>query len=103
MSIGSTTTRFPALHQFLSCYFNQDWDLKFASPQEVLENFFEDSSKGEMHAVLKDLERFLSLNLGSESLRKALMDLGFFYTPETDGITSIQWLSNLLSIIKRHL
>jgi len=86
---------FPAVYQFLSGYFNQDYSLDFGSPDEVVNSFLTDEPREVIDALSKELDRFIPLVHGSNDPDALLAEFDCYYTPLPHGQSVGGWLEKI--------
>jgi hypothetical protein len=69
-------SNFSELANFLGGYLNEDWDLDYASLDEVLEDFEGHATASEVEALTRDLRRALALDISESALGELLRGLG---------------------------
>ncbi|VXD24095.1 conserved hypothetical protein [Planktothrix serta PCC 8927] len=88
-----TEQQFPALAQFCSAYFHQDWDLEAPDALGIIRNYLKDESISQVQQTIKEIEQLLSLNLETEKLKNFLeSDLKCYYNPRVYNISHSDWL-----------
>lgn len=88
-------TSYPALGNFLSAYFHQDWQAEHGSAEAVVSYYLDNEADSEIVAVRDELSR-LSSDLADEtSLASRLRTLGCEYDPPADDIGWGEWLAIL--------
>src|SRR5688500_7548408 len=74
------------LGHFMACHFDQDFDLDFSDPDEIVALYFnDDGGTKEFELALDQLHQLNELNYDEETLGVMLMKLGCFYQPRADG------------------
>lgn len=97
--------RFDELHQFLACYFFQDWsriyDWKEEQPNfsAVVRHFKATNPLLTIQQVRNQLENFLQYDLDETELERALLDLGSNFSVTQNNQTYRMWLKEILSIL----
>lgn len=86
---------FPALENFLSAYFHQDWRAEHATPDAVVTYFLGSESDEQLAEVRADLARLSAGDLDEAALAERLRALGSEYDPTRDGSTWRGWLAAL--------
>jgi CdiI immunity protein len=98
--------RFPALYQFLGCYFHQDWkdfsDWKGQAPsfEGIVRHFKVIDSKTNAKEELNELISFLSLNLAENEIEDVMDEWNIAYYPYGIKITYKEWLERILEILE---
>lgn len=93
----STQADLPALWLFMGGYLHQDWREEYNSTEVAFEDFL----RSEPHDALRvsdELRRVLDSDLDESALGDLLQQLGSFYLPEADGLTTREWLVRLLNL-----
>src|SRR3546814_17108366 len=62
---------FPALENFLSAYFHQDWRVEHDAPDAVVSSFLDGEDAEQVAAVRAELARLSAQDLGEEALGKS--------------------------------
>lgn len=88
---------FPALENFLSAYFHQDWATEHGSPEAVVAYFLDHEGGAEIAKVRGELERLAAQSLPEAELAQHFRALGSEYDPTRDGSSYRDWLHALLS------
>jgi hypothetical protein len=86
---------FPALENFLSAYFHQDWRVEHDTPDAVVAYFIDGEDDEQIAEVRADLARLASLQLDEAALADRLRALGSEYDPTRDGASWRDWLATL--------
>lgn len=89
------------LKSFFSGYFHEDWMGDAASAAEVV-NLYRLAAKPEEIANLSEAIVLYIERVGSEmELEKKLFsELGCYYRPSADGLSSRGWLTNISDLLK---
>ena len=88
-----TKEEFPALAQFCSAYFHQDWDLEAPDPLLIIRNYLQEETISQVQQTIAEIEKLLSFNLEPETLKMFLeSDLKCYYNPTAYGISHSDWL-----------
>lgn len=85
----------PALRNFLSAYFHQDWSMEHDSPDAVVSYFLESEADAEIVAVRDDLGKLAAEGLDEGVLGERMRGLGSEYDPGRDGGSWRGWLATL--------
>lgn len=94
--------KYPNLEYFLG-YFNQDWDIDYATAADGIREFLTDSNDRIVGATA-ELKTFLREIKDDEELRKAITEFGCEYDPSRDRLTDREWLSKVvLPMLEKHL
>ena len=86
---------FPALENFLSAYFHQDWRVEHDAPDAVVSAFLDGEDAEQVAAVRGELARLSAQELDEEALGNRLRALGSEYDPTLDGGSWRDWLARL--------
>ena len=86
---------FPALENFLSAYFHQDWRVEHDAPDAVVSYFLDSEADEEIAAVRDDLARLSAQDLDEDALGNRLRTLGCEYYPTREGSSWRDWLASL--------
>src|SRR3546814_17190046 len=76
---------FPALENFLSAYFHQDWRVEHDAPAAVVSSFLDGEDAEQVAAVRSELARLSAQDLGEEALGHRLRLPGGEAGPTTGG------------------
>lgn len=87
---------YPALQNFLSAYFHQDWRVEHDVPDAVVSDFLDHEGEAEIAAVRADLARLQERGLDESALGAQLRELGSEYDPSLDGSRWRDWLATLV-------
>src|SRR3546814_7531669 len=79
---------FPALENFLSAYFHQDWRVEHDAPDAVVSSFLDGEDAEQVAAVRAELARLSAQDLGEEALGNRMRVLGCEYDPRSEEHTS---------------
>lgn len=91
----------PALENFLSAYFHQDWAMEHDTAAGVVDAYLGSESDAEIVAVRDDLARIAAEGLDEDALGARLRALGSEYDPTRDGGSWQGWLSDLRQAFTR--
>jgi hypothetical protein len=86
---------FPALENFLSAYFHQDWRVEHDTPGAVASSFIDCEDDEQVGEVRAELARLASLDLDEAELGDRLRALGSEYDPTRDDGSWRGWLASL--------
>ncbi len=87
--INKFLSQFPALAQFCSAYFYQDWNLEAPNALGIIRNYFKDESNLQVQQTIKEIGHLLSLNLKTDELQNFLeYDLKCYYNPRVCNIST---------------
>ncbi len=86
---------FPALENFLSAYFHQDWRTEHDAPDAVVSYFLDSEDDEQVAQVRAELARLSARDLDEATLAGKLRALGCEYDPTLDGQTWQDWLGTL--------
>ena len=86
---------FPALRNFLSAYFHQDWAVEHDTPGAVVDYFVEGESSIQVAQLRDEIARLLERGLDEDELAGQVRDLGSEYDPSLDGGNYREWLRDI--------
>ncbi|TWI06142.1 hypothetical protein IP90_00406 [Luteimonas cucumeris] len=86
---------FPALQNFLSAYFHQDWAVEHDSPQAVVDYYLEGESERQVAQLRDEIARLLAQDLDEDTLASLVQELGSEYDASQDGGTYRDWLRDI--------
>jgi hypothetical protein len=86
---------FPALRNFLSAYFHQDWAVEHDTPGAVVDYFVEGESALQVAQLRDEIARLLEEGLDEDELAGQVRDLGSEYDPTLDGGNYREWLRDI--------
>lgn len=85
--------RFPALAQFCSCYFHQDWNLDTPDALGVIHNYLQDEPITQVQQTIEDIEQLVTQNFEANQLKEIMVfELSCYYDPTIYGISYADWL-----------
>lgn len=88
--------KYPAVDNLLCCYFNQDWDEDYDSPEAVIQGFARSNGYNWVKQTITELKLLLEeKHTQKEWLRIIYDDFGCFCNPEHGGIQSTEWLAKI--------
>lgn len=91
----------PALENFLSAYFHQDWSMEHDTADGVVDAYLGSEADVEIVAVRDDLAALSAEGLDEAALGERMRSLGSEYDPTRDGGTWIGWLARLQAAFAR--
>lgn len=91
----------PALENFLSAYFHQDWAMECDTPAGVVDGYLGSEADAEIVAVRDDLARLAGEGLDEDALGVRMRALGSEYDPTRDGGSWQGWLDALQAAFRR--
>ncbi|WP_133000461.1 contact-dependent growth inhibition system immunity protein [Luteimonas arsenica] len=91
----------PALENFLSAYFHQDWAMEHDTADGVVAAYLDSEADAEIVAVRDDLARIAAEGLDEATLGARLQGLGSEYDPTRDGGSWQGWLAALQAAFAR--
>ena len=95
------TAEFQKLKQFFGAYFHQDWDLDGDTWTEVLESYLDENTVEEASRLIGEMKLLVQLqkqgNIAGDAFLK---DAGCSYDYTNDGISALEWTSQLLETLK---
>lgn len=84
-----------------SAYLNQDFDLLFATADDAIRTFAQQSTSDEVSRAIADVETILSMNLSEEDVRKlVLQELGSCYYYPNEWTSGRVWLRHVLNVLR---
>jgi hypothetical protein len=86
---------FPALENFLSAYFHQDWRVEHDAPDAVVSYFLDSEADEDIAAVRGDIARLSAQALDEDALGGRMRALGCEYDPTLEGSSWHGWLASL--------
>ena len=86
---------FPALRNFLSAYFHQDWAVEHDTPGAVVDYYIEGESAQQVAQLRDEIARLLSQDLDEDDLALQVRELGSEYDPGQDGGNYQDWLRGI--------
>ena len=88
------------LYQFFGGYFNQDWDLDAASPEEVVLDFKRESDPKEVQELAQSILRYADKFKNDADLDNALFkELDCYYSPSLKGQSAKSWLIGISEML----
>ena len=87
--------KYPALLQFFSCYFHQDWLDEFDSPELAVDSFIESESSESVEAASDELTVILDAGYGDDEMLRLLSELGCYYELKADYSSPSLWLKDI--------
>lgn len=94
--------RFPALHELLGIYFDQDFSHNYSSHCEALREYLSDMTAADHYGTVREIPELLSIATSEEVLRAATETLGRDVAPP-QGRTLRQWLLDMKATVEQHL
>lgn len=91
----------PALENFLSAWFHQDWAIEHDTASGVVDAYLGSEADGEIVAVRDDLARVAAEGLDEAALGARIQALGCEYDPTRDGQSWQGWLDALQAAFER--
>lgn len=91
----------PALENFLSAYFHQDWAMEHDTAAGVVDAYLGSEADAEIVAVRDDLDRLAAEALDEAALGTRLQGLGSEYDPTRDGGSWQGWFQALREAFRR--
>lgn len=91
----------PALENFLSAYFHQDWAMEHDTAAGVVDAYLGSEADAEIVAVRDDLARVAAEGLDEAALGARLQSLGSEYDPTREGGSWQGWLAALQGAFTR--
>ncbi|MEN1941586.1 contact-dependent growth inhibition system immunity protein [Luteimonas sp. MJ246] len=91
----------PALENFLSAYFHQDWAMEHDTASGVVDAYLGSEADAEIVAVRDDLASLADENLDEPALGARMQSLGCEYDPSREGGSWRAWLASLRDAFSR--
>ncbi|MEN1956928.1 contact-dependent growth inhibition system immunity protein [Luteimonas changyuni] len=91
----------PALENFLSAYFHQDWAMEHDTATGVVDAYLGSEADAEIVAVRDDLSKLAGEGLDEAALGARMQALGSEYDPSRDGGSWQGWLASLQTAFTR--
>ena len=88
-------SQFPALRNFLSAYFHQDWAVEHYAPGAVVDYFVESESVLQVAQLRDEIARLLAQGMDEDELAGQVRELGSEYDPSLDGGNYQEWLRDI--------
>jgi hypothetical protein len=88
-------SEFPALRNFLSAYFHQDWAVEHDTPGAVVDYFIEGESVLQVAQLRDEIARLLAQGMDEDELAGQVRELGSEYDPSLDGGNYQEWLQDI--------
>src|SRR3546814_18996689 len=82
---------FPALENFLSAYFHQDWRVEHDAPDAAVSSFLDGEDTEKVAAVRAELARLSAQDMGEAALGNLTHVLGCEYDPTLHGARGHEW------------
>ena len=91
------------LHQFFAGYFHEDWPLEADSPDGVVSAFVRQRGDArELEQLSSSIMAFVDDHPNDDELGEALFkELGCYYSPIADGISTRSWLLGVAAKLMR--
>lgn len=89
-----------ALAALFRGYLHQDYDLRYASVEEAIRAFRDESSPHERRRVVAEIETLLAAHPDDGALYAALRERGFVFYPPRDGETTAAWLQRAKALLR---
>ncbi len=86
---------YPALQNFLSGYFHQDWQDEHDTADAVVDYYRDSESPEQVGQTRAEAEALLGQDLDDDALGARLQALGSEYDPTRDGATWRGWLQRV--------
>jgi hypothetical protein len=81
-------------------YLHQDYDLRYATPEDALRAFCDESSPHERRCVIAEIDGLLAAHADDAPLYAALRERGFVFYPPRDGETTRAWLQRAKALLR---
>lgn len=99
--MSAAMQEYPALENFLSAYFHQDWAAEHGSPDAVVSYFLDHESDAEIANVRREIKHLAALDLDESALATRFRALGSEYDPVRNGGSYRDWLAALATRFAR--
>lgn len=88
---------FSMLRNFCSSYFHEDWGLEADDPDQVMSSYLEEGwDSAELRELAGQILQFAKSYTTDAALEEALLsELGCYYKPSADNISSREWLEQI--------
>jgi hypothetical protein len=96
--------QFPALHDFLSAYYHEDWNVNAQTANNVIIHFLSNASASEIPTqIAEEIDELLTAKINDSELNNLIFDhLGCYYSPEADNLTVRDWLASIAKQMRNH-
>jgi hypothetical protein len=92
-----------ALHQFFAGYFHEDWRTEANSVDDVIRSFVGQQDSHQFARLGDAIAAFVEDHPNDDELDKALFEeLGCYYSPRTEGISTRSWLLGLTAKLQAY-
>lgn len=81
-------------------YLHQDYDLRYATVEDAIRAFRDESSPHERQRVVAEIDALLAAHRDDAALYAALRERGFVFYPPRDGETSAAWLQRAKALLR---
>jgi hypothetical protein len=81
-------------------YLHQDYDLRYASVDDAIQAFRDESSSRERRGVVAEIDALLAAHPDDAALHAALRERGFIFYPPSDGETTAAWLQRVKALLR---
>ncbi|MGH7660115.1 MAG: contact-dependent growth inhibition system immunity protein [Vulcanimicrobiaceae bacterium] len=88
------------LAALLRGYLHQDYDLRYASVEDALRAFREESTPHERRRVIAEIDTLLAAHSDDAALYAALRERGFVFYPPREGATTAAWLQRAKALLR---
>ena len=94
-----------ALQTFMASYFHEDWPDEGASPQEIVQSYFQDQDSTEvLSSILRALRELIDGDDFPGELSDRLCDeFGCYYYPPGVGLSTRDWLQSVADEFEREI
>jgi hypothetical protein len=94
-----------ALKNFMAAYFNEDWPDDGASPQEIVQSYFQvQGSTEELSSALRALRELIDGDDFPGELSDRLFDeFGCYFYPPGVGLSTRDWLQSVADDFEREI
>ena len=93
--------KLPAMTHFFTCYFHEDLMLEVPDAESAINSYLDDESPSSIMKTINELEDLLKTDHLEEELTGILNELGCRYSPAFQGMSNIEWLRWIQSLLKK--
>ncbi|QNK73736.1 hypothetical protein H7F36_00165 [Variovorax sp. PAMC28562] len=91
--------QYPNLHDLFGAYFHQDCFDDSPTATAVVELYVSESPNDEVRAAAQELRDLISRTGSEAELAATVADLGCYYLPTADRLTTRAWLDEVVRIL----
>ena len=81
-------------------YLHQDYDLRYASVEDAVRAYRDESSPQERRRVIAEIDSLLAAHPDDAALYAELRQRGFVFYPPREGETSAAWLQRAKALLR---